>query len=102
VLQNAPGKKLDDLGTITSITSEPITRPKVPTDAIEETTTPAPVTPTFDAASGQFVFTWQTQKACAGTCRRLHLTLLDGSIHDADFQSSNAKKEPRRSGALNR
>ena len=87
MLQDAGGKSLGDLSTLTSSTSETITCPtKSSTDAIEETTTPAPVSPSFDSASGQLIFTWQTQKAWAGTCRRLHLTLLDGSIHDADFQ----------------
>ena len=42
--------------------------------------------PTYDAKSGQYLFTWKTEKAWAGTCRKLSMTLVDGSTHIAYFQ----------------
>jgi hypothetical protein len=38
-----------------------------------------------EAASDRYIYVWKTQKAWAGTCRRLVLKLLDGSEQTADF-----------------
>jgi hypothetical protein len=86
-LQDAAGTYVSDLNTVTSITSERFTCPSgTPTDAIEETTTASLASLKYDAANNQFVYTWTTEKSWAGTCRRLYLALLDGSVHAADFR----------------
>jgi hypothetical protein len=41
---------------------------------------------TYDAGTGQYVYTWKTEKAWAGTCRQLIATLNDGTQHVANFQ----------------
>lgn len=40
----------------------------------------------YDATSGGYQFNWKTEKAWAGTCRRLLVRLDDGSVHTADFR----------------
>jgi uncharacterized protein len=41
---------------------------------------------TYDAAAGQYVYVWKTDRAWSGTCRRLIVQLNDGTMHDAMFQ----------------
>jgi microsomal dipeptidase-like Zn-dependent dipeptidase len=41
---------------------------------------------TYDPVSDQYQFNWKTDKAWAGSCRRLLVRLDDGSTHSADFQ----------------
>ena len=55
-----------------------------PIDAIEEETTSNSGL-TYDATTNQYKYTWKTQKAWAGTCRQLKVTLADGSMHTALF-----------------
>ena len=40
----------------------------------------------YDSASGQYVYVWKTDKACAGTCRLFTLKLVDGTVHEAQFK----------------
>jgi hypothetical protein len=40
----------------------------------------------YDAASGQYTYTWKTEKVWAGTCRQLTLRLADGTDHTANFK----------------
>lgn len=40
----------------------------------------------YDAGSNQYSYAWQSEKAWKGTCRRLDLTLIDTSVHSANFQ----------------
>jgi hypothetical protein len=40
----------------------------------------------FDAKSGQYTYVWKTDKTWAGTCRRLNVTLGDGTVHVANFK----------------
>lgn len=40
----------------------------------------------YDGEAGQFVFTFQSEKDWAGTCRRLVLTLINDVTYTADFQ----------------
>jgi hypothetical protein len=60
-------------------------------DAIEETVTQNGPVLTYDASTGQYKFVWKTSKswstaAGGGPCRRLTLTLLDGTKRTADFR----------------
>jgi hypothetical protein len=41
---------------------------------------------TYDARSQQYSWVWKTDKAWAGTCRRLDLALADGATHSARFR----------------
>lgn len=40
----------------------------------------------YDATTNTYTYVWKTQKAWAGTCGTLHVTLTDGSDHTALFQ----------------
>ncbi len=40
----------------------------------------------YDTDANQYIFTFQTEKAWAGTCRRLVLTLINNDSYSVDFQ----------------
>ena len=54
--------------------------------AIEQTVAAGASGLTYDATAGQYVYVWKTDKAWAGTCRKLVVTLRDGSAHVALFR----------------
>lgn len=58
----------------------------VPTDEVEQTVTAGASGLSYDAASGQYKYTWKTDKSWAGSCRQLVLKLADGSEHIAGFK----------------
>jgi probable HAF family extracellular repeat protein len=55
-------------------------------DAVEETVTAGGSSFTYDATAGQYVYVWKTDKAWAGTCRKLTVTLKDGTSRQALFK----------------
>ena len=57
-----------------------------PTDAIEETAATPMAGLRYEPAANQYVYVWPTDKAWALTCRRVTLTLNDGTTHSAIFQ----------------
>jgi hypothetical protein len=57
-----------------------------PTDEVEQTVTAGASGLTYDPASGQYTYTWKTDKKWAGSCRQLVIRLVDGSEHIALFQ----------------
>ena len=59
-------------------------QPGDPVDPIEEETTSNSGL-TYDATTNQYKYAWKTQKAWAGTCRQLKVTLEDGTEHTALF-----------------
>ncbi len=56
------------------------------TDAIEQTVSATTSGLAYDAATGQYVYTWKTATAWAGSCRKLVVTLKDGTRHEAVFK----------------
>lgn len=56
-----------------------------PLDTVEQVVTDASGL-SFTAGTNQYVYTWKTDKAWAGTCRQFTLRLLDGTDHTALFQ----------------
>ena len=54
--------------------------------AVEQTVAASASGLTYDATAGQYIYTWKTDKAWAGTCRKLTVTLKDGTAHDALFK----------------
>jgi hypothetical protein len=48
---------------------------------------------------GHWQFNWKTPKAYAGQCRKMVLTLGDGSTHEADFKFKEEKKKERHEDA---
>jgi hypothetical protein len=56
------------------------------TSSIDQTSTAGASVLTFDAATGTYTYVWKTEKAWAGSCRQLTLTLLDGQSFTASFQ----------------
>jgi CSLREA domain-containing protein len=55
-------------------------------DPIEQTVTAGSSSLSYDAASGRYQYVWKSDKAWAGTCRRLTLSFQDGSTQTALFQ----------------
>jgi len=55
-------------------------------DVIEETVTAGASGLTYDATAGQYVYIWKTDKAWAGTCRKLTVNLKDGTSKQALFK----------------
>jgi hypothetical protein len=55
-------------------------------DDIEQTVTAGSSSLTYDPVSGQYSYIWKTNKAWAGTCRQLLVTLDDGTVHKAYFK----------------
>ena len=58
------------------------------TDLLEETTTAGSSSLSYSDGQpyGQYHYVWKTDKAWAGTCRRLELKLVDGTTHSALFK----------------
>jgi hypothetical protein len=56
------------------------------TNEVTETETAGHSSLTYDAASGTYHYVWKTDKAWAGTCRRLVLGLDDSSDHAVEFR----------------
>lgn len=53
---------------------------------IEETSTAGASRLGYDVASDEYVYMWQTERAWAGTCRRLSLGLANDTPHTAEFK----------------
>jgi predicted extracellular nuclease len=56
-----------------------------PEDTIEETAATSSSGLTYDAGSDTYSFVWKTSNGWAGLCRQLHVKLLDGTNHIAEF-----------------
>ncbi len=79
-----------DIMAIGSPTSVPMTCDSTATtDDITDTITAGSSSLTYDAATAQYIYAWKTEKAWAGTCRQLRLSLKDGSVHVANFKFIN-------------
>ena len=58
-----------------------------PLDTVEESTAVGRNELKYDEIEGQYIYTWKTEKAWSGSCRRFELKLNDGSAaHVADFK----------------
>ncbi len=57
-----------------------------PLDTVEQTVTAGGSSLSYDALADQYVYVWKSDKAWAGTCRRLDVTLIDGTRHAAHFK----------------
>lgn len=57
-----------------------------PLDTLEQTVTAGASSLSYDADVDQYVYVWKSDKAWAGTCRRLDVTLIDGTRHIAHFK----------------
>ena len=49
------------------------------------TDTPGKSGLSYDATTDTYTYVWKTDKAWAGTCRRLIVSFGDGSVRTADF-----------------
>jgi hypothetical protein len=56
-----------------------------PVDPVDQTVTAGSSSLTYDSGTSSYHYVWKTDKAWAGTCRRLVLTTADGVTHDALF-----------------
>ena len=57
-----------------------------PLDTVEQTVTAGGSSLSYDALADQYVYVWKSDKAWAGTCRQLDVTLSDGTRHLAYFK----------------
>jgi hypothetical protein len=55
-------------------------------DTITQTVTAGGSSLSYDAATQTYTYVWKTDKGWAGTCRQLHLQLIDESQHTALFK----------------
>lgn len=62
--------------------------PTADADVIEQTVTAGSSGLNYDAAAGQYIYVWKTEKAWAGTCRQLVIKLKDSTYHRANFKFS--------------
>ena len=86
-LQDANGALITDLATFASLQSAATACDTSATSVLaEETTAPGSTEIRWDATLQQFQYNWNTDKAWAGTCRVLQLTLNDGTQHIALFK----------------
>jgi hypothetical protein len=57
-----------------------------PAETVEETVTAGGSSLNYDAATGQYIYVWKTEKSWANSCRQLTVKLKDGSIQRAYFR----------------
>ncbi len=57
-----------------------------PVDVIEQTITAGSSSISYDPTTDTYTYIWKTDKNWANTCRQLTVTLIDGTIHIADFK----------------
>ncbi len=79
-----------DHGVAIFATGSPSSRPvqcdsSLPSDPVEQTVSAGASRLSYDAATDVYTYTWKTDKAWAGTCRELTVTLIDATIHSALF-----------------
>ena len=58
----------------------------LPADPVEQTATTGESGLTYDAATGVYTYVWKPDRAWAGACRQLTVTLVDGTSHSALFK----------------
>ncbi|MGB2953519.1 MAG: PxKF domain-containing protein [Gaiellaceae bacterium] len=84
LLLDAAGKNVTTLSAVISISSKTIKCPSATTDPVA---VDVPIGLSGLRYDGQYVFNWSTDKAWAGSCRRLFVHFSDGSApYFADFQ----------------
>jgi probable HAF family extracellular repeat protein len=54
-------------------------------DPVEEYSTATVSGLKYDATANQYIYNWKTASTWAGTCRQLVVTLVDGTVHRANF-----------------
>lgn len=57
-----------------------------PQDVVEETAAAGSSGLSYDSSIDQYNYVWKTDKAWAGTCRQLSVTLNDGEVYKANFK----------------
>jgi len=57
-----------------------------PVDDIEQPGNAGTSSLSYDPITGQYTYTWKTEKAWAGTCRQFVIRLVDGTDHTASFK----------------
>jgi hypothetical protein len=82
-LRNGSGATVGSLASVRKITVSKIECSSRPEEALPSTDAVSVSELTF--TGGQFIYTWKTEKAWAGSCRRLTIELDDGTKPYADF-----------------
>ncbi len=68
--------------------SRTVSCPSWPTDAIEQTVSASSSSIRYDAPTGRYIYTWKSSTSWANSCRKLIITLKDGTVHEATFRFS--------------
>ena len=84
-LRNGSGGFITSLNAVSSITSRPIPCDSRPVEQVPDSDSTAPSELKVNA-DGEFIYTWRTDRTWAGTCRRLTVTLNDGTAPFVDFR----------------
>jgi hypothetical protein len=85
-LKDSSGNFVTALSSVTAIASADLACGTEALGAAVPTTTSGSSSLRYDSSANQFVYTWQTASSWADTCRRLSLSLDDGSTHTVDFK----------------
>jgi hypothetical protein len=85
-LFDAAGAPVSDLGSFVSVSSSPMSCDGEGFGEAIDAPGAGDTTIRYDAEAGQFIYNWRTERAWAGSCRMLELTLNDGTRHSALFQ----------------
>jgi hypothetical protein len=75
-----------DIFAAGSPTSRPIACGCRRADTVEQDTAASGSALSYDPRTNAYTFTWSTTRAWAGQCRRLVVTLADGTQHWAEFR----------------
>jgi len=84
-LQDANGNFVSDLSTAAGYGYQVGSCTSALGDAIESYDTTGTSGLRYDPLANQFIFTSQTQKSWAGSCKTFILRLSDGTTHQANF-----------------
>jgi hypothetical protein len=60
--------------------------PGAPLHLIDEFEVPGPSRLVYNKLTNRYIYIWQTIEAWGGTCRKLTVTLADGTVHTAVFR----------------
>ncbi len=85
-LTDSSGNFITALSTVTGTSSSNLVCGSESTGTEVPTDTSGASGLRYDSTANQFIYTWQTDKSWAGTCRRFFLSLDDGSTHTVDFK----------------
>ncbi|HEX9695551.1 MAG TPA: PxKF domain-containing protein [Actinomycetota bacterium] len=83
-IKDGNGNYVRDPSTAKSLRSQTISCANRPSGIAEDVSTPGPIVAVYNLGGEHFQYDWRTDAAWKNTCRRVFLTLSDGSKHFFD------------------